>query len=762
MADHSNRRRLVAVLFADMVGSTALAHSNEALALELLEVLRKVVRKSADAQGGKIIKNLGDGFLLTFESGLAAVRCGWAIQQALAERNRVENENKRFHVRIGVNLGDVEERDGDVFGNGVNLASRLMSTAIPGEVLLTQPVFDQLDPETRSLAVLRSERNIVNFPNPVITYRIAAPEGAPPPRPARKKRRVQWISAGAVTLAIVAAAAFWLDLHPGANADSRILLAVLPISESKPDAASAPLIEGLVETMSAELTRVAQYRAGLQVIPSSEVLSRKFATTADAAKFFRVNRILTCKLQRVDQTVRVWLTLEDPNLHQAIGSAIRDGLLTNVFVLQKELATEALGLLKLTAPASAPEAPRATRTENGEAYLAYLNGLGFLARFDKETDLRAAVEEFEKALKLDPGFALAHGGLAEACWRLFEREGDTRWKTRAEEEAALARSVDSPRIHSVLGLIAAGNGNPEQAVIEYQRAAVQNPASPDAQFGLARAYAESGRYAEAEQTYTKAIRQNPRYWAGYNALASYYLGRNLYTNAEANYLRAAEITPDNYLVACNLGGLYFYMDRREEARKSLNRSIELQPNADAFSNLGTLEFAENRYSNACQQFERAVQLGANEPTVWGNLADAWRQTGQSQAKIEATYERALEMTNIRLRIKPNDISRQIQAAYYLAHLGKTNEALETCEKARATTPEDLIVIYNAALVYERVGQRAKALEALRQAAKGGYSRQEIEGNPDLAGLRLDPQFAAIQNLTDAEQTNKQKKELNDP
>jgi eukaryotic-like serine/threonine-protein kinase len=139
--------------------------------------------------------------------------------------------------------------------------------------------------------------------------------------------------------------------------------------------------------------------------------------------------------------------------------------------------------------------------------------------------------------------------------------------------------------------------------------------------------------------------------------------------------------------------------------------------------------------------------------LWGNLADAWRFTGHSAAEINATYTRALELNMVRLLINPQDAARRVQSAYYLAHLGRSTEAVEAVGQARSADPENVNITFMAALVYERVGQRAKALEALHLAAAGGYSSAEILDSPDLAAIRLDPEFASIQSLL---QSSKQK------
>src|SRR5882724_9314185 len=123
--DGTEHRKLAAIMFTDMVGYSALAQRNEALALELLEEHRRLLRAIFPKHGGSEIKTIGDGFLVEFSSALAAVKCGIEIQETIAKRTSVNPPEEVFQVRIGIHLGDVVRRDNDVIGDGVNIAARI-------------------------------------------------------------------------------------------------------------------------------------------------------------------------------------------------------------------------------------------------------------------------------------------------------------------------------------------------------------------------------------------------------------------------------------------------------------------------------------------------------------------------------------------------------------------------------------------------------------------------------------------------------------
>src|SRR5712671_4701742 len=155
MSPGTEQRKLAAIMFTDMVGYSALSQRNEALALELLEEHRGVLRELFPKYQGTEIKTTGDGFLVEFASALAAVRCAVEIQQALAERNQAQPAERQVRIRIGIHLGDVVMKDGDIHGDGVNIAARIEPLATAGGICISSAVQEQVRNKlTQPLVVL--------------------------------------------------------------------------------------------------------------------------------------------------------------------------------------------------------------------------------------------------------------------------------------------------------------------------------------------------------------------------------------------------------------------------------------------------------------------------------------------------------------------------------------------------------------------------------------------------------------------------------
>ncbi|MFQ5928822.1 MAG: adenylate/guanylate cyclase domain-containing protein, partial [Acidobacteriota bacterium] len=172
---HAPDRKLATIMFTDIVGYSSQTQENEALALELLEEHRRLLRPIFHKHGGTEIKTIGDAFLVEFASALAAALCGIEMQKTLCERNAFEPPERRIQIRIGMHLGDVEHRDNDVYGDGVNIASRIETLAAPGGVYISEDVARQIQNKIGQPILRLGRSELKNIQLPVEIYRIALP-----------------------------------------------------------------------------------------------------------------------------------------------------------------------------------------------------------------------------------------------------------------------------------------------------------------------------------------------------------------------------------------------------------------------------------------------------------------------------------------------------------------------------------------------------------------------------------------------------------
>ena len=218
------QRKLAAIMFTDMVGYTAMVQRNEARAIELLEEHRRIVRAVLPEHGGREVKTTGDGFLIEFPSALAAVQAAVAIQNAMHARNVDATPESRVNVRIGIHVGDVLVRAGDIHGDGVNIAARLEPLAAPGGICISSAVWEQVRNKVDYPLALLGPAELKNIELPVVVHRVVMPwESATQPVRAASRRPV-WIAA-LIIITLLLAVAFWKwrtsRVEPRAEAPAR-------------------------------------------------------------------------------------------------------------------------------------------------------------------------------------------------------------------------------------------------------------------------------------------------------------------------------------------------------------------------------------------------------------------------------------------------------------------------------------------------------------------------------------------------------------
>ena len=588
--------------------------------------------------------------------------------------------------------------------------------------------------------------------NPAETMPAAAdspprPPRAPgPPAKARRSFSMAWAAVAALGLAL---AALWVGQREGwlvfGSLKGPKQLAVLSFKNIGDTASSQSLSDGLAETITSQLTQLEQFQRTLLVVPMSEVRKETVTTASQARLVFGATLALTGSIQREENIVRVIVNLVDTRSLRILRSATLDSTPNESYQLQDRVAMQTASWLGLELSPEAKQVLAAGQTLVSTAYELYLRGRGELARRDIPGNLDRAVVNLQQALVSDPHYALAHAALGEAFWQKYAQTKDRFWIEEAKRSCNTALEL-GPLLavpHVTLAIILNGTGQFEQAVTEAEKALRLDPANADVTRALARSYAGLNRSAEAEATFQRAIARNPDNGLANSELAVFYFRAGRLAEAEKQFLRVAELTPDNYAVYRNLGGLYVMMGRPEEAARLLEKSLTLKPSAIAYSNLGTLRFQQERYGDAAMLFQQASTLNPRDHVLLGNLADALRFIPNRAGEAASIYQQAIQLADEALLVNAKSPADHASVALYCAYVGNPARALDEIELARKLAPQNVPVIFNAVLVFERTGQRERALDALGLAIKGGYSQAEIGQHPDLKELRTDPRFASL-------------------
>lgn len=587
----------------------------------------------------------------------------------------------------------------------------------------------------------------------------AAPAGTPAagartisiqvPKPARP---VWWIAAGG--LALVAALALAIPgirhrILPsrGENGNGvtaiQHYMAVLPFRVTGDEENTKYIADGVVDSLSAKLSGL----RNVYVAPSNAVnVASRQQDEQKLAHALGVKLLLRGTVTTgANDAVAITVTLDDTaNKNQNLLHQDFTGVQKDLLTLEDQIFNKVVSTLAIKQSNEEMMRSTARPTENVGAYEAYLKGRNLWRGAQNAKDLESAIGLFNQAIKIDPRFALAYAGLADADRRMWDQTKDPVWTQRALGAAQQAQSLNDnlPEVHFTLGSIYTTTGRTSEAIAELQRALQLAPNSDEALRRLGTAYLNAGQSQQAIAEYTKATEVNPYLWTNFNQLgvAYFQLGQN--DRALQAFQHVAELAPDRAEGWANTGAVYYQQGKWSEAIPQFQKAIQLQPDALYFSNLGTTYFYLGRYDEAAKMFEKAVSMMGNNARFRVNLADAYRASGQ-QAKAAATYEQAISIAYKSIQVNPQDTEALGYLAMSYAKKGDGKQAAQFITRARAIDQQSNELMYEEATVHALASETKEALASLEQALRSGYPLKQAEADPELKAIRETPDFAKL-------------------
>jgi TolB-like protein/Flp pilus assembly protein TadD len=504
-------RQLAAILFADMAGYTALMQDNELLARQKRKHMKEVLDGSIPQFGGKILQYYGDGTLTIFNSAIDGVNCAIEIQKLLQLDPKVD-------VRIGIHAGDVIIEEDSIYGDGVNLASRIESLAVPGGILISEKVFDEIKNQEAIMTRELGYFELKNVKQPIRVFAIANPGIVVPTRYELEGK-----------------------IKPPVNR-----LAVLPFVNMSADPENEFFSDGITEELLNALTKV----EGLQVTSRTSAFAFKGKNDdiRDIAIKLNVDKVLEGSVRKSGNRVRITAQLINAADGYHLWSENYDRNLTDIFEVQDEISgiianrlrENLLPALRQTHLVKAP-------TYNMEAYTLFLKGMHFWHKLNP-ADARRAIGYFEQTIKLEPHYAqayamianiygilgvtgqlipvkafdfvarysdkalqidnnIAEGHIAKACLYLFF---ELKWKKAYEElQTALRLNPSAMEAYQSLFYYYVGIGKKEEAVTTLEKAMQLDPLSPIVNLYLAEAYLFAERFDDAIIQTEKVLEMNP-------------------------------------------------------------------------------------------------------------------------------------------------------------------------------------------------------------------------------------------------------------
>ena len=524
-------RRLAAIVAADVVGYSRLMGENETDTLAALKAHRaELIDPAITRHKGHIVKTTGDGLLLEFPSVVEAVACAVEVQSAMAERNREVPEDRRIAFRVGINIGDVIIEDGDVFGDGVNVASRLEQIAQPGGICISEDAYRQVRGKLDITTVDAGFQRLKNIAHPVRIYRVDPSwPGAPKRRLAlhavRRARPLRLaLLAAALLFAIIAAVAIWSGLGrapaPQQQATTSAtdpaqafpIIAVLPFANQTGDAGQDYFADGVTEEVINALGRF----TSLRVIGRNAVLlgyKNRPAAPAQIVSELGASYIVDGSVRRSDQRVRISAQMTEAKTGTVMWTERYDGEMADIFELQDRIARDIAGTLaaNITQLEGRRRLEKPTSNETAFDLVLRARAIGHGASRTANRQFRELVS---KAVKLDPSYAAALALLADAIhsqvilgWTEF---GD-RELNRAEELArrAIALAPAEPDGYRALGRILLARAEYDQSRNALMQAIEINPSDATALAVWGAAQAFSGEITSSIEALELALKYDP-------------------------------------------------------------------------------------------------------------------------------------------------------------------------------------------------------------------------------------------------------------
>jgi tetratricopeptide (TPR) repeat protein/TolB-like protein/predicted Ser/Thr protein kinase len=518
-------------------------------------------------------------------------------------------------------------------------------------------------------------------------------------------------------------------------------VAVLPFRVLGDATALGYVADGLGEALSAKLFQLKDVR-----LTSSTAAAKTDPKTplSQVAKELGVNLIVHGTVQGSGDNLRVTINLDNVAENRLVWSEEFAGVTGDLLTIEDHIYARLVDALALKP--SNEELARATShpTENVEAYDLYLKGRRAMRGQQDVNNINKAIGFYEEALKKDASFALAYAGIADATLVMYYQKKDSFWTQKALGAAQQAQRLNDnlPEVHFSLGNVYAASGKRAEAIAQLKRALELAPNSDDGYRAIGKAYLALGQKDLALQAYQKAVEINPYYWVNYNSIGTAYSELGQYEEALGVFRKMIELEPGNSFGYLNVGAVYFQQGKYDECIPFFQKALQIQPQYMTYSNLGTAYFYLKRYTDSVPMFEKAVELNPNDGLLMGNLADAYRWSGQ-QDRARATYDRAIALAFKELQVNPRDANVMDELSLYYAKKGNPTQALDFIHRARSIKPMDINILYDEAVVYAMSGRSTEALNTLREALQKGYSVQEAKNDPELANLQSRPEFAKL-------------------
>lgn len=770
----STSRQLAAFLFADIQGYTALMQRDEATAILLRDKFQRTLEKEIKLRGGRIATFSGDGALCVFKSAIEAVRAAIAVQVSMRDEPVVP-------LRIGIHTGDVITEGKNVYGDGVNIASRIESFAVAGSVFISGKVADEIKNQQGIEVVTLGKFELKNVHAPVEIFAVKNESLVVPKKEtlegkgiSKKNKSSKKILVGSVVLLLLIAISFFVfrkfnsATNTTASTYSRTkTIGVLPFANLGGQKENEYFADGICDEILTQLSKI----GALNVLSRTSTLQFRDTkkTMKEIGEQIGADVLLEGSVQKAGEKVRINVQLIDAGSDKHLWAETYDRDLKDVFSIQSDIAGQIAEALNATLTAKEEELFAERATDNPKAFDLYLRGNKFADDFWNNTKMEKvpdAVRMYEQANALDPKFLLAYSGLiglyTEISWRkpVINYEA---YRAKAKEwlDKMIALKIDKPVVHAAIYLYKyEGERDYEGALMELDK--IDKFYDNDKQTIDMRAYVlrRMGRTEEALRLFLRLARMYPKQSFLHSEIASTY---QLLRNADSAIYHTDKTIQ---LYADNAG---FYTEKAElyanlkgdirKAKEILRTAAPFVDSTELTHSRVYLDMLEGNYNEVMRW------MSAEQDSMWNLSQSHLKPMAQMMAiilnnqgkKDEAKqyFQKSLNIISHLVQLHPEDFRIHSALGIAYAGLGEKDKAITEGIKARDMLPvsADAVIgiapLENLALIYTLLGDQDKAIDILEQLLKmpfGWHDSNTVflyRTHPNWKLLQNNPRFQKI-------------------
>ncbi len=781
MSDPTEQRKLAAIMFTDMVGYSALSQRDDKLALELLEEHRRLLREIFPRFHGTEIKTIGDAFLVEFNSALEAAQCAIEIQRALGHRNHDVPAERHIELKIGIHIGDVVHRGGDVYGDGVNIASRIEQLAGAGGICVSMDVERQIRNAVETRFEKLAATELKNISVPMELFRIVLPwerqakaevsghrseDGGTGVSSARSTW--MWKAAGvAVAVLVMIGAGWWWSTRKPLPTRSQTVsvatdqpaniaeksIAVLPFDNLSSDKENAYFAEGIQDEILTRLSKI----AALKVISRSSTQRYKSApdNLRDVGKQLGVANLLEGSVQKVANAVHVNVQLIRAANDEHLWAESYNRKLDDVFGVEGEVASAIADQLKTKLSGAEQKAVAEKPTQNAAAYDVYLHAVAIddAATLDVT---KQVVPLYAETVRLDPQFALAWARLSIARSQLYfngiDLETNTGAKVKEEADRAIALQPELGEAWLAQGVYRYRVLRDFQGALQsYEEALRRLPNSAFVLEQMGHLERRLGQFDAAQKHYEVAVQLDPRNIGILSTVADTLQSLRRFDEAQTMLDRVLEISPGNESVLARKAAIFQGQGRLKEAAEVLAKIPANSKEDDVTIQRFVQLYDERQFDEAIAYVQHNMPPSlANDPRTITFLGICQKLSGKTN-EVRNTFTRAVAAfkptPDAVVPIDARQLPCYLALAY--AYLGEKDKALEQARQAVSDYATDALSKPLAeaylAIVQAQFGDIESGIAALPHLLEvpNGETAGDLRINPLWDPLRNDPRFQKL-------------------